>query len=398
MLFQQKHIAIAIALLSVGAAHATVATVSIGNTTNTTIADPSGSGRVATLQALYGSSTLTFSNPGVNYSAYDANQIGGAIGELNTVNVNLTGSTGLQEQWKSYAQSGPGYESVFFKTRSEADTDPMNARYYASGEINQTNSGSYRIGSAISAPVSSLSIQASNSVGDSIAPVGSIQTVNSNGQIIISAGQNFAQTGGTLVIENMVFDIYNGKVTAKVSGTKFATGSDSSAQPEVVFAPQNLTLWTFAGVNAGGADISGPTDINPIDLLAPNAVDRLTDPAYCGSKCFSLITDNSTGSPRYAFQAKTRISNLTMTTDGLNFFNSTMGSTALGLATSTSVNGWAGKWGNVESNLIFRQNVALEDPPFVLPSYVPEPSTYTLMGMGLLGICLASRRRRQGSH
>lgn len=394
MTFKLKHIAVAIAVLSMGAAHATVQTIAIGSTTNTTIADPSGSGRVTSIQALYGASTLTFNNIGVDYAAYDANNIAGAVGALNTGDVKLTGSTGLNEQWKSYAQSGPGFEAVFFPTKAAADADPQNASYYENGDISSTSTGSFRISSAVKAPVASLSVKTSNSVGDTIAPVGGIQTINSTGQTILSGNTKAVMTGGTVVIEDMSFDIFNGNVTAKVSGTKSATGSGSFAKPAVVFAPQVITLWTFSGVYEGGADISGPTGIDPTVLLSPNSLDLLTNPSLCGTQCFNLLTDNSTGSPRYAFQAKTRISNLTMTTAGLNFLSSALGTTAVGQAAFSGANNYAGKWGSVETNLVFYPGGNLEDPPFVLPSNIPEPSTYALMGLGLAGISWATRRRQ----
>ncbi len=387
MKFTMKSLSAAVALLSVGAtAHAAVQTFSVGSAP-VNVVDPAGSGRVASFEILSGSGTLTFSNEGADYSGYDAGTVGAAVGALNTGLVSLSGGGGIaiQEQWKSYAQSGPGFETVFFNSKAEADADPLNAQYYADGTINATNTLSYRLGSAAAAPVNSISAKINNTAngaGEASIPVGSIVTAISSGYAIQSAPFNTALTGGSIKVDNIVFDLYNGNVIATVSGTKSATGSGKSAQPAVVFAPQTMTLWTFAGVAAGSGDIVGPTGVNPDDLLATNALDRLTNPTLCGNKCFSLIsTDNSGTFPLYTVRANTAIKGLTMTTAGMAFFNSALGTTATGQAALNGVNNYASKWGSVQSNLVLRVGE------------IPEPSTYALMGLGLVGISLVARRR-----
>lgn len=384
MTFKQKHVAVAIALLSMGFSHATSSAANIGGVT--VFADQD---RSIEIEVLYGASNLTFSNPGVNYSAYDNTRLDGAVGLFNTGRIQLTSDSGaqVQEQWKSLGSSGPGFESVFFPSKAAADADPLNEQYYQVGVIDPTiDTGSFRLDAAVATPVNSVSF-------DIVIP-DSLGTINSTGRTILTSDRNAVATGGTMVIDNMTINLYNGTVAATVSGTRLAVAYGSNPQAQVDFAPQNITLWTFAGIAAGGADIAGFSQINVNDFKS-SSYEQLTDPAFCGSTCYTLITDNSTGSPRYAVQTTTEISHLTMTYEGMAILNAIMGSNITGQAAVENVNNVADRWGSIQTDLILRQVGHLEDPPFVLPS-IPEPSTYALMGLGLVGIRLvASRRKKQ---
>jgi hypothetical protein len=80
------------------------------------------------------------------------------------------------------------------------------------------------------------------------------------------------------------------------------------------------------------------------------------------------------------------LSGLKVTQAGFDFFINALGIPAGGTAYNTlaAVNNTAEGWGSLKSTINF---TARE----VLP--VPEPSTYALMGLGLVGISLVARRR-----
>jgi PEP-CTERM motif len=384
----------AVALLAMTSAHATIETLTVG-AGPVYLADPDGSGRRVNLALVSGSGTLTFSNPGAKPDALDNNAVGGALGALNTGEVSLTGGGGIQpiETWKSYGSSGPDFVNVVFPTKAAADADPVNNKYYATGEITPAATRSFRLASAAAAPVNSISVKVdnlNNKPGEAGIGIGSIVTAISSGYALQSATSNIALTGGNIRIENIVFDLYNGKVTADVSGTRSATGTGKAAQPAIPYAAENIALWTFQGIAAGGADIVGPTGVSVGDLLATNNIERLTNPTFCGTACYTLnfTEPDAFGQKLYTFTANTTINNLDMTDAGIAFFQKVLNTSATGTAALVGVDNAVGKWGSVQSSLTFAIAELTPTPG------IPEPSTYALMGLGLVGISLAARRRR----
>jgi hypothetical protein len=73
------------------------------------------------------------------------------------------------------------------------------------------------------------------------------------------------------------------------------------------------------------------------------------------------------------------VTGLTLTADGFNTFSKALGLLSLGKAAMSGIT----DYGSVSSTIVATEVV----------KSVPEPSTYALMGLGLVGIAAASRRR-----
>lgn len=382
MKFTLKTLSAAAALLVMGAANASLVSLSVGDPA-LDVVDPNGSGRTASVELLSAAGVLTFTNQGAKADALDASKVDGAVGALNTGAVSLSAAGGLstQETWKSYGSSGPGFESVVWGSKAAADADPANDEWYASGDITPAKTGSFRLASAAGGNVSILA-KVDNAGNDGIyaaASVGQIATANAIGSMQLSATANAALTGGNINVTDVTFDLYSGQVTATVSGNRLASGKAVTAQ---TYAPRTLVLWTFAGTAAGGADIAGPSGVNPDSLLSANPVAALTADGFSN---ITSVGTNAQGFTIYEGSANTTISNLTMTADALTFFKTVLNTNATGSTAIENVNNLVGKWGTVTSNLVMRVQET---------TAVPEPSTYALMGLGLVGISLVARRRR----
>jgi hypothetical protein len=81
----------------------------------------------------------------------------------------------------------------------------------------------------------------------------------------------------------------------------------------------------------------------------------------------------------------TTMTGLSITADGFNKFVTSLGLLSLGKAALTSVT----DFGTITSII----STGLNDGPHPIPE-LPEPSTYALMGLGLVGVIFAAKRRR----
>jgi hypothetical protein len=141
------------------------------------------------------------------------------------------------------------------------------------------------------------------------------------------------------------------------------------APPE---AYANVSLWNIGA-------ITGPT------ALAPEGQRALSegDFSVLAAQGYRLTsaTQGTNGRAIYQVEGTTLLSDLTITQDGFGILSYGLGFVegSMGFDAVSGLNSQAGGWGSITSNVVF--------------GTIPEPSTYALMGLGLVGIVLVARRR-----
>ena len=196
---------------------------------------------------------------------------------------------------------------------------------------------------------------------------GQVLTVNSFGGARQEAATlDGVLDGGRVTVRNLKFDLAHKTVYADLTGQ--ALQIDGTYGPEQ--QSLNTALWSIGS-------IQGPTAIPPTALLAASQGDT----SQLQALGFQNVTANGGFNGGVSFNASNVLSNLKVTPEGFQFFATSLGLTegSTGYTTLNSVNQQSDGWGSIQSTLVFA---------------VPEPSTYALMGLGLVGITLVARRRQ----
>lgn len=201
-----------------------------------------------------------------------------------------------------------------------------------------------------------------------------LSIVTATGVSLTAPVKSGIATGGTASVSNLRVDLTNHTVYADLVGTNKATAT----KPAITFTLLGQALWTFSS-------ITGPTSFNAASWLAADPVAALTADGYTNIR---KVTDArgvySSATAANALTGLTLVGGSTGT--AFKFFADSLGLLQNGRLALAGVN----DWGRLDSTLQISLPVlggAVSD--------LPEPSTYALMGLGLLGLAAVSRRRAQ---
>ena len=331
MKFALKSLVLAAAAVASGVASAAVITTTPG--VKVVVTDPLGSGRRAELSLISGGGSLEFSNGTGVLGGIPTTAVGGLVGALNVGKVKLTGVD----------------DAVVTETSAKVGRSVQRAAVSISANVN--------------------SLSADDQTGQ-ILTVGAVGGAQQDADYLEGV-----LDGGRVTVRNLKFDLPNKTVFADMSGQALlADGTLGTLK-----TANNIALWNITS-------ITGPTAIPPEALLAAGNGDlsKMEQLGYTVIK-----TEPVAGDPAhllYTVGAVDTLNNLKITKAGFDFFAESFGLApgSTGYTTLAGVNAQVDGWGSARSNITFTAREL---------AAVPEPSTYALMSLGLVGIGMAARRR-----
>ncbi len=320
---------LAVASMMAAAGIANAATVTVNAGTTITVSDPAGSGRMAEVTLLSSSGGVLTFSNTSEGTPYDPE-------DSNTIG-------GLVSAFNAGGIVLGGTPGTTYTEGTSVDGSRATAS--AGGSV--------------------TSVTANDQTGQILSvftPAGAAQSAVAKPQIA---------TGGNASVGNLRIDLTNNTIYADMVGTNLATKTKAATTVTLL----GQALWNFT-------DISGPTYIKFSNLLAADPVAAMTADGYTNVQ---KLTDANgvyyTGTFVNAVTGLTLVGGSTGT--AFNFFVNALGLLPNGKNALAGVT----DWGRLDSSLqiSFGRMGPVSD--------LPEPSTYALMGLGLVGLAAVARRR-----
>lgn len=176
--------------------------------------------------------------------------------------------------------------------------------------------------------------------------------------------------GGRITVKALAVDLQTKSVYAQLDGNPLNSDGATYGAP----VSYSGVLWTFE-------NIVGPVSLTPEALAAATPLDAAPDVSGLIALGYQIISNNETG---VTFKAVNKITGLKVTSSGFDTFAAALGLTegSTGYSTLMNVNNTPGGWGSMVSETVFT-------------TAVPEPSTYGMVSVGLIGVGLFAYRRRR---
>ncbi len=274
-----------------------------------------------------------------------------AVGAASAATVTVSGT----DTYKGFTATGTGALTFSDTLVSALNTGKITVEAVGSVSSIDGTPGAYNA-VAVTAPVNKLAIDSTNdqiltaySSGGArqTAADGTAISCKTSAGVVYNCGNGVA-TGGNVFVGNFTVDLVNKAIYGDVTGTGLALANNiTNSKGTVVVAAHGAVTVNEIGIKLFDfTTITGPT-------------------ALAGEGTYN-----------------TSFTGLALTTAGFTAISNGLGLYSIG---KTALQGAAADFGQLDSVITVTKAA-------VTPS-VPEPSTYALMGLGLVGLSLVARRR-----